>query len=52
MGIANPESSHRSTGIGLRNVTAGMRLYFGGKKPVRIYSREGIGTITIIECPD
>lgn len=42
------ESNRRSTGIGLPNVAARITLYFGITEPVRIYSREGMGTITIL----
>jgi sensor histidine kinase YesM len=42
---------HRGTGIGLYNVAARISLTFGLPTPIRIYSKEGLGTITRISFP-
>lgn len=41
----------RSSGIGLHNVAARIRLYFGIEEPVKISSIYGIGTIIIVQIP-
>lgn len=41
----------RSSGIGLHNVAARIRLYFGIEEPVKISSIYGVGTIIIVQIP-
>lgn len=41
----------RSTGIGLHNVAARIRLYFGIEEPVKISSIYNVGTIIIVQIP-
>jgi len=41
----------RSSGIGLNNVAARIRLYFGVEEPVKISSIYGVGTIIIVQVP-
>lgn len=41
----------RSSGIGLNNVAARIRLYFGIEEPVKISSIYGVGTIIIVQVP-
>ena len=41
----------RSSGIGLHNVAARIRLYFGIEEPVKISSKYHVGTIIIIQVP-
>lgn len=45
------EVNRRSTGIGLHNVEARLELYFNVKNSLKIYSREGRGTLTVIRIP-
>ncbi len=42
---------HRSTGIGLHNVAARIRLYFGIEDPVRISSIYKAGTVILVQIP-
>lgn len=41
----------RSTGIGLHNVAARIRLYFGIEEPVKISSIHNVGTIIVVQIP-
>ncbi|MCR1841513.1 sensor histidine kinase [Murimonas intestini] len=45
------EKNRRSTGIGLNSVAARLTLYFGIQNPIKIYSKKGMGTITVIRMP-
>lgn len=48
---ALPDDSARRKGIGLRNVDARMRLQFGSRHRVRIFSGEGLGTLVVLALP-
>lgn len=41
----------KSLGIGLYNISERLILYFEERNPVKIYSREGVGTMTVISIP-
>lgn len=45
------EENRRSTGIGLHNVSERIKLYFGTAEPIKIYSKKGMGTMTVITLP-
>lgn len=45
------EKNRRSTGIGLHNIEARLRLYAGASNHVRVQSRPGFGTRVSIELP-
>ncbi|MDO5424668.1 MAG: histidine kinase [Eubacteriales bacterium] len=45
------EKNRRSTGIGLHNVEARLELYFNVKNALRIYSKPGEGTLTVLKIP-
>ena len=45
------EKNRRSTGIGLHNIEARLRLYAGATEHVRVRSRPGFGTRVSIELP-
>ena len=45
------EKNRRSTGIGLHNIEARLRLYAGTANHVRVQSRPGFGTRVSIELP-
>lgn len=43
--------NQKSSGIGLYSVEARIRLYFGSEDPVTLYSKKGMGTVTVIRVP-
>ena len=45
------EKNRRSTGIGLHNIEARLRLYAGATEHIRVRSRPGFGTQVSIELP-
>lgn len=45
------EKNRRSTGIGLHNIAARLRLYTGGASSLRVWSLPGVGTQVTLELP-
>lgn len=48
---SNYDQNHKSSGIGLHSVSARIHLYFGQENAVSIFSKKGMGTVTIIRLP-
>lgn len=46
-----PIEQQRSSGIGLNNVAARIRLYFGIEEPVKIHSIYQVGTMIVVQVP-
>ena len=45
------EANHRSTGIGLHNISARLRLYAGASSGLRVQSKPGLGTRVTLTLP-
>ena len=46
-----PEANYRSTGIGLHNIGARLRLYAGSTSCIKVQSKPGFGTRVTLELP-
>ncbi|BBI35416.1 sensor histidine kinase [Cohnella abietis] len=49
--LPDKEPSGRRKGIGLKNVDSRLKLHFGERSGIRIYSRKGMGTIVLFKLP-
>ncbi|NMB00126.1 MAG: hypothetical protein GX971_01185, partial [Firmicutes bacterium] len=46
-----PDTGKRRRGIGLKNVDTRLKLQFGGKHRVRVFSKLGKGTVVVLTFP-
>lgn len=49
--ISNPKTKQGYSGIGLCNIQSRLRLQFGKRYGIRIFSREGCGSMIVLEIP-
>lgn len=50
-GLPEKEPSGRRRGIGLKNVDSRLKLHFGARSGIRIFSKKGAGTIVLFRLP-
>jgi two-component system sensor histidine kinase YesM len=50
-GLTEKEPSGIRKGIGLKNVDSRLKLHFGERSGIRIYSKKGAGTIVLFRLP-
>jgi two-component system sensor histidine kinase YesM len=50
-GLSEKEPSGRRKGIGLKNVDSRLKLHFGERSGIRVFSKKGAGTIVLFRLP-